>query len=366
MLPLTWPHCKVALDAVVVWTWDGGLLLEHHSSSLPDISNGSTVGIGRSFMKTRPRFQNLHPHAPHTLGGLIRWKLGLAKQDAEVPGMAGPESSTHISGAPSTITRSLEPDQVRVTWIGHSTFLVQHRGLNILTDPIFGHCQPFWVGGIKRAKPPMPAIDNLPAIDCVLISHSHYDHLDLPSVRALGDHVEYWVPTGLSKWFAERKPGLCHELGWWDTANLADGLALHCLPAQHGSGRQLFDRDRTLWCGWLLRSATKSIYFAGDTGYSPTFCEIGNKFGGVDLAILPIGAYRPRRLMQPMHLCPEEAVQVHVDLRSRLSIACHWGTFQMADEPLDEPPVLLNNELFRRHIDARCFRVLGIGESIEI
>jgi len=317
-------------------------------------------------MKTRHRFHNLHPHTPHTLGGLLRWKLGLAKEDATVHVIAAPESSDKIDTALTPVASSLEREQVRVTWIGHSTFLVQHQGLNILTDPIFGNCQPFWLGGIRRAKPPIPKIDNLPAINFVLISHSHYDHLDLPSVRALGSQVEFCVPTGLSKWFAERKLGLCHELGWWETFNLTDSLTLYCLPAQHGSRRQLFDRDRTLWCGWMLKSATKSIYFAGDTGYSTTFCEIGEKFGGVDLAMIPIGAYRPRWLMQSMHLSPEEAVQAHVDLGSRLSIACHWGTFQMADEPLDEPPVLLRHELSRRHIEAKRFRVLGIGESIEI
>ena len=220
--------------------------------------------------------------------------------------------------------------------------------------------------GLRRANPPAPNIGNLPPIDFVLISHSHYDHLDLPSIRALSGNVEFWMPTGLSKWFAKRKLGPYRELGWWESTYLTDKLALHCLPAQHGSRRQLFDRDRTLWCGWMLKSATKSIYFAGDTGYSTTFCEIGEKFGGVDLAMIPIGAYRPRWLMQSMHLSPEEAVQAHVDLGSRLSIACHWGTFQMADERLDEPPVLLRHELSRRHIEAKRFRVLGIGKSIEI
>ena len=317
-------------------------------------------------MKTRRRFENVYPHAPHTLNGLLRWKLGLTKESAPASGAIAAESREDIKAPLTIVSNSLERDQVRVTWIGHSTFLIQHRGLNILTDPIFGNCQPISLGGMRRAKPPVPNIDNIPAIDFVLISHSHYDHLDLPSVRALNGHVEFWVPTGISKWFAKRKLGPCRELGWWESSNLTDGLSLHCLPAQHGSRRQLLDRNRTLWCGWMLKSATKSIYFAGDTGYSATFCEIAEKFGAVDLAMIPIGAYRPRWLMQPMHLSPEDAVQAHVDLGSRLSIACHWGTFRMADEPLGEPPVLLKQELARRDIDATQFRALSIGESIEI
>jgi Predicted Zn-dependent hydrolases of the beta-lactamase fold len=317
-------------------------------------------------MKPSHRFRNAHPHAPHTLGGLLRWKLGLARESASVLFPGAPEPRDEAKGRLTSVTCPLASHEVRLTWIGHSTFLVQHQGLNILTDPIFGDCQPIPLGGMRRAQSPVPSIENLPAIDFVFISHSHYDHLDLPSLRALGGKVQFWVPTGLSKWFAKRKLGPCHELGWWESSKLTHGITLHCVPAQHGSRRHLFDRDRTLWCGWVLKSATNSIYFAGDTGYSASFREIGAKFGGVDLAMIPIGAYRPRWLMQPMHLSPEEAVQAHIDLQSRLSIACHWGTFRMADEPLDEPPVMLRNELDDRCIESTEFRVLRIGQSIRI
>jgi hypothetical protein len=149
-------------------------------------------------MKPRHRFQNVHPHAPHTLSGLLRWKLGLAKESAPVSVTVAPESTDDRKMPPTIVHSPLEREQVRVTWIGHSTFLIQHQGLNILTDPIFGNCQPISFGGMKRANPPVPDIGNLPQIDFVLISHSHYDHLDLPSIRVLSGKVEFWVPTGLS------------------------------------------------------------------------------------------------------------------------------------------------------------------------
>ena len=259
---------------------------------------------------------------------------------------------------------------VRLTWIGHSTFLIQHSGQNILTDPIFGNCQPLALGSLRRAVSPGICLTDLPHIDHVLISHSHYDHLDAPSVRALGKNVRYWTPEALSSWFLRRGIGTASELRWWKSAMLSPEIAIHSVPAQHGSGRSPFDLNRSHWCGWVLQSATRSIYFAGDTGYSPSFTEIGERlgerFGGFDLAILPIGAYNPRWLMKPVHLNPADAVQAHLDLRSKLSVACHWGTFQLTDEPLGEPPILLARELAAKKIDPANFRVLRVGDTLDV
>jgi len=165
-----------------------------------------------------------------------------------------------------------------------------------------------------------------------------------------------------------RKRGInsCQDLGWWESGSISEQIAIHSVPAQHASGRGPFDRDKTLWCGWVLQSSERSIYFAGDSGYSPSFREIGQKFGGFDLAMVPIGGYEPRWLMQPMHLNPAEAVQVHIDIGSSLSVACHWGTFRMTDEPLNEPPEVLARELSARHIDPQEFRVLRVGETLEV
>jgi len=264
---------------------------------------------------------------------------------------------------------ALEAHRVRAIWIGHSTFLLQHLGLNILTDPIFGDCQPLPVGRMRRSSAPGMRLSDLPPIQHVLISHCHYDHLDAPAIRDLrrrNPEVQFWLPEGLSGWFHRRGIRNCTELAWGQSAQLSPAVAVHCVPAQHGSARTLFDRNRTHWCGWVLKSADRSAYFAGDTGYAPIFREIGEKFRGFDLAMIPIGCYSPRWLMHPVHLNPAEAVQVHLDVRSRQSIACHWGTFRLADEPLSEPPALLAQEVARAGVDSSKFLALHPGESIDV
>lgn len=315
----------------------------------------------------RTRFRNIHPHAAHTFTGVLRWKLGLAAEDTEAiagNGLHG-KYATHepkLEDLADTPSRT----RIRLTWIGHSTFLIQHYGLNILTDPIFGDCQPIPVGRMRRSTAPGIRFEDLPTIHHVLISHSHYDHLDAPTIRALGNGVRYWVPEGLSPWFRRRGITHCQELGWWQNAKLSDEVSIHCVPAQHGSARTLFDRNRTHWCGWVIDSAERTAYFAGDTGYSPSFQEIGKRFGGFDAAMIPIGAYTPRWLMHPVHLNPADAVQVHKDVQSRLSIACHWGTFRLADEPLEEPPALLAQVLAQEHVASDKFLALRPGDRVEV
>jgi N-acyl-phosphatidylethanolamine-hydrolysing phospholipase D len=313
------------------------------------------------------RFRNVYAHAPHTLSGVLRWKLGLVKNERPLRSSSEPGSRVPNLHAPAAIySPSTAKETLRVTWIGHSTFLIEHRGHTLLTDPIFGNCGPLPWGGLRRSISPGVKLEDLPPIDNVLISHSHYDHLDAHTIRALGNGVRYWVPQGLCKWFHKRGIDSCQELGWWQSAPVLEDVTVHSVPAQHASGRSPFDRDRTLWCGWVLKSCDRSVYFAGDTGYSPLFREIGRRFGGFDLALIPIGAYEPRWLMHPMHLNPEESVQAHIDVCSKLSIACHWGTFHMTDEPADEPPELLAEALSARKIEPGNFLVLRAGETIEV
>jgi N-acyl-phosphatidylethanolamine-hydrolysing phospholipase D len=325
-------------------------------------------------MLKRARFRNLHPHSAHDFAGVVRWKLGLTADDPATI-LTTRRSPDIPAPFPRTSTQALAPPQsktqIRLTWIGHSTFLIQHQGLNILTDPIFGDCQPVPVGRMRRTTAPGIRFEDLPPIHHVLISHSHYDHLDAPTIRALeirsqGNGIRYWVPEGLSAWFRRRGIANCQELAWGQSAALSDEVTAHCVPAQHGSARTLFDRNRTHWCGWVVESPDRSAYFAGDTGYSPIFHEIGERFGGFDLAMVPIGAYNPRWLMQPVHLNPAEAVQVHLDVHSRLTIACHWGTFRLADEPIEEPPALLADELARAHVDAGKFLAVRPGDSVQV
>lgn len=315
----------------------------------------------------RTRFRNIHSHAPHTFTGVLRWKLGLTAGSSERHGSKALTGEFKRSAPPLQLLSDAPlKSHVRLTWIGHSTFLIQHQGINILTDPIFGDCQPIPVGRMRRSTAPGIRFDELPPIHHVLISHSHYDHLDAPTIRALGRDVRYWVPEGLRPWFRRRGLAHCEELVWWQTTNLTDGLTIHCVPAQHGSARTLFDRNRTHWCGWVVKSADRSAYFAGDTGYSPLFAEIGERFGGFDVSMIPIGAYNPRWLMHPVHLDPADAVKVHKDVRSKLSIACHFGTFRLADEPIEEPPALLAHELAKAHVDANRFLALRPGDRIEV
>jgi N-acyl-phosphatidylethanolamine-hydrolysing phospholipase D len=316
-------------------------------------------------VKRRSRFANLHPHSRHGLLDVLRWQLGWGP--VERPLIPRDQLPPHAppSSPPGNLFQP-DPKQIQLTWIGHSTFLIQHHGRNILTDPIFGNCQPIPSAKLKRSAPAGVPLAALPPVHDVLISHCHYDHLDAPAVKALGNTPRYWLPGGLSPWFQRRGISRCQELVWWQSALLAEGLEIHCVPAQHFAARTPFDRDRTHWCGWVLRSAERTVYFAGDTGYCPTFKEIGERFGGFDLAMIPIGAYRPRWIMHSIHVDPFEAVQIHLDVRSRQSVACHWGTFRLTDEPLNEPPTVLRRATAARGLPEHQFRTLRFGETIAV
>ena len=316
----------------------------------------------------RPVYINIFPHPRHGLLDVLRWKLGCASDAVKYPDVSDFPATSFSLVAPNLkqIQRP-DPDLIQLTWIGHSTFLIQHRHRNILTDPIFGDClTPIPGLRLRRKNPPGMTLEQMPRIDNVLISHCHYDHLDKPAIRSLGNGPRFWLPSGLGNWFKHQNISDFQELAWWESAKLDDKIEIHSVPAQHFAARGSFDRDRTHWCGWVLRSASRTIYFAGDTGYCPVFREIGERFGSVDLALIPIGAYRPRWLMQPIHVDPFEAVKIHQDVRSRFSVGGHWGTFRLTDEPLGEPPALLNIALTEQKLSPQNFRVLRPGETIAI
>ncbi len=267
---------------------------------------------------------------------------------------------------PPDLQRIKNPDstQIQITWIGHATFLIQVDGMNILSDPIFSdRCSPVTFAGPKRIAPPGIPFDELPPIQAVVISHNHYDHLDAPTVARLGNKPKYFVPLGLAKWFEENGISNVVELDWWESYSF-DGLKFHSVPIQHFSGRSFFDRNETLWSGWVLESRSGKIFFAGDTGYSPDFKEIGKRFDSIKVSMIPIGAYRPRWFMSPVHVDPPEAVMVHKDTRSECSIGMHWGTFKLADEPLGEPLLYLQKALREANIDEREFIVMKFGETL--
>jgi len=254
-----------------------------------------------------------------------------------------------------------------LTWLGHATFLLQVGGLNVLTDPhLSARASPFQTIGPRRWMPPPLAMNELPHIDLVLLSHNHYDHLDAPTVARLARQPRgaprFLVPLRLARWFTSRGIRTVDQLDWWET--LTHGEArLTFTPVQHWSARTTWDRDRTLWGGWRLDHPASSFFFAGDTGYSADFADIHARLGPVDLAALPIGAYEPRWFMQVMHVNPEEAVQIHLDLHARASVAMHWGTFVLTDEPLDEPPHRLRRALTAADLTERDFWIMRHGET---
>ncbi len=284
------------------------------------------------------RFYN--PDAPQAPGYLdaIRWKL-----------TSRPEPSPRfISDVEQSIPpRRVEGGGLRITLVNHSTVLLQQRGSNVLTDPIWSErASPLsWIGPRRRRKPGV-SWEDLPPIDAVLISHNHYDHLDLPTLRRLaarGDST-FIVPAGGARLLRSERIGPAHELDWGESLPLPGSLAgciIHSVPALHFSSRGINDRNRTLWCGYVIESRERLVYFAGDTAFGGHFAQIREKFGSPRLALLPIGAYEPRWFMSPVHMGPDEAVRAHEILAAETSIAIHHGTFQLADEGLDTPEKLL-------------------------
>ena len=206
----------------------------------------------------------------------------------------------------------------------------------------------------------------MPPIHLVLISHNHYDHLDEATVRQLhrrfGDNLCFCIPMGLRRWFEKRGIHNLVELDWWQSTPLVGKNEVFCLPAQHFSGRTATDTNTSLWCSWLLEMDGFRFYFGGDTGYGQLFHDIGELFAPIDLALLPIGAYDPRWFMAPVHVAPEEAVKIHQDIGARQSVAMHWGTFVLTDEPMDEPPRRLRLALESQGISESVFRVMQHGE----
>ena len=247
-----------------------------------------------------------------------------------------------LPSVPPQLTTLANPGAVQVTWIGHSTFLLQVDGLNILTDPIFSaRASPVSFAGPKRSTPPAMTVEQLPPIDVVLISHNHYDHLDKSSVKALqakqpDNPPTYYVPLGQKAWFSKRGISNVIELDWWASAEVGD-ITVHAVPVQHWSSRSPFDRNKALWAGFLINAPSLRTLFVGDSGYSDDFKTIAQRLGNVDLALVPIGAYDPRWFMKSAHMNPEEALQVVQDVGAKRAIGMHWGTFSLTDEPMAEP-----------------------------
>ena len=253
------------------------------------------------------------------------------------------------------------------TWIGHCTFLLQFDGLNILTDPHFtSRASPVSFAGPKRTTPVGLALEDVPKLDAVLISHNHYDHLDFSSVKMVKEHspdATFFVPLKLGYWFRREGAENVVELDWWQEGRFKDAT-ITSVPTQHWSNRLYYDRNKTLWCGFVIDTGSFRFLFIGDTGYSRDFVDIKERFGGFDLAAIPIGAYNPRWFMKDAHQNPEEAVQCMLDLNAKRALATHWGTFQLTFEEMDEPPRRLAAARAEAGLGEEDFVAMEHGETL--
>jgi N-acyl-phosphatidylethanolamine-hydrolysing phospholipase D len=250
-----------------------------------------------------------------------------------------------------------------ITWIGHSTFLVRFDGASFLTDPIFSErASPFAWAGPKRLVPPGVPLAALPHVDFAVISHDHYDHADMEAVAALAARgVRFVVPLRMGE-LIRQAGGEAIELDWGQSVELA-GVRIHCVPAQHFSGRWVDDTDHRLWAGFVVEGPTTRFFHAGDTGYFDGFRAIGERFGPIDIAAVPVGAYEPLAMMRWVHMTPEEAVQAAVDVGANYMVPMHYGTFELTEESFGDPPRRFLAEMKRRGFDRDRAWVLKVGET---
>jgi L-ascorbate metabolism protein UlaG (beta-lactamase superfamily) len=267
---------------------------------------------------------------PQRFSQLLKWithrKMGSWRKF--IPSTPGPKPPARVDGP-----------NLRATFVNHATFLLQTEGCNLLTDPVWSErVSPVSFAGPRRHRAPGILFDDLPTIDAILLTHNHYDHLDRPTLKMLveRDRPAIFCPLGLTRML--RKIGFkdVYELDWWQPMDW-HGVTICCVPAQHFSARGPFDRDRTLWCGWIVKARAGNIYFAGDTGFGGLFEEIAREFPCIRLALLPIGAYEPAWFMGTIHMTPEEAVSAHAILGASVSVAIHFGTFSLADDGETDP-----------------------------
>jgi L-ascorbate metabolism protein UlaG (beta-lactamase superfamily) len=301
------------------------------------------------------RFFNPDAPEPKGLLDVLRWKM-TSRTAPWTPGTgAAPQSNV----PPASVNGA----DCRITFINHSTLLIQYAGTNLLTDPIWSErASPFSWLGPRRFSPPGVRFENLPKIDIVLLSHNHYDHLDLPTLTRVveRDKPRFIVPLGVTDLLSRNDIRVEEEMDWWDTAG-----SITCVPARHFSARGITDRNRTLWCGYWIETAAGPIYFAADTAFGPHFEEIRKRLGSPRIALLPIGAYKPEWFMSPVHMSPLQAVDAHRILMPERSMAIHWGTFQLADDGRDEPVVDLRKAM-AEHPGLPPFEAVGNGEVIQI
>ncbi|KAJ8047764.1 N-acyl-phosphatidylethanolamine-hydrolyzing phospholipase D [Holothuria leucospilota] len=302
---------------------------------------------------------------------MFRWFL-LDKNLSSVPSQSILNSSLPIVPVDNNEELETPPSSgVRLLWIGHASTLVQFDGVTLLTDPVFGsRCGLYSSFGPKRYRHSPMSVELLPTVNAVIISHNHYDHLDIWTVSKLnqrfGKNLKWFVPMGNKIWLENNGCENVEELTWWQETKLSvEGkeIMVACTPCQHWSNRGLLDRCKTLWSSWVVKGPNHSFFFGGDTGYCSVFKQIGKKYGPFTVAAIPIGAYYPRDCLTCQHVNPEEAVEIHKDIKSMSSVGIHWGTFALTYEHYLEPPIKLKKALKDQNLEEDAFVTLKHGES---
>lgn len=326
------------------------------SRTLPHVVKGRFVNPG--FVGTAAEGPTAEGGEESDFKRMMRWRRERRKtmkddaKEPDVPRMV--PAPTSVPPAP--------PQGIALTWVGHSTVLLQLDGKNYLTDPVWSKRI---ANVVKRKTAPGIPMSALPRIDAVLQSHDHYDHLDSGTWSKLPKDTPIYCTTGVGAWFRKRKFSDITERSWWESARRGDH-DITCVPAQHFSGRGLFDRDRTLWGAWVVRGPHSSAYFAGDSGYCSAFKEVGEAFPGLDVTLMPIGAYEPRWFMAPVHVDPPQAGQAFLDCGARTMLPIHWGTFRLADETIDEPPRAMRAWWSQQGLDAGRLLSPRMGETVRV
>ncbi|ADU69552.1 MBL fold metallo-hydrolase [Pantoea sp. At-9b] len=295
-------------------------------------------------------------------GDLQRWQRERKEQGLPFPPRAGYPAFINDWCQPV----DLQGEDDRIWWLGHAALLLRLNQRYLLIDPALSQrASPLPFAGPQRKTPAPLRVAQLPHLDYVLISHNHYDHLDRPTVKRIArqfPEARFLVPLGMGKWCQRRGVRHVTELDWWQSVALGS-VQFSAVPARHWSMRTFFDRNRSLWCGWVIRHAALNFWFAGDSGYSDNLGLIAEKLGPFNLAALPIGAYAPKWFMRGQHMDPDQAVQLWQQIGRPVTIPIHWGVFELADESLDEPPVVLAKALSAANEASRDFMPWRIGES---
>lgn len=319
------------------------------------------------FAFTHKRYENLASGGDPNLLSLLEWKF---TREKPIWPKLPKEDIKPVQN--NIIPEEVGGNEILVTYINHSTYLIQMDNLNILTDPIWSeYAGPYGEFGVKRVIYPGIDIEQLPDIDFILISHSHYDHLDLPTIKKLtsrNNKPRIITGLGVSKYidFCQASKNNCYELNWWDNIRIGqNGTIFHFVPAHHWSSRFYIDKDISLWGGFVIENGDDRVYFAGDTGFGDgrIFKYLQEQFGSFRLSLLPIGAYKPNWFFKEMHTSPDEAVQIFEMLNSNYAIPMHYDTFQLSDETYQDPLIDLSKALSAHNVASDKFNIMKPGDS---